>query len=447
MRGGRTHKSRATRKYKINRKSRKLRQRGGNPTTYYEGSLLTDIPKRLLYFKGISGISSALVTKLYKGYETARQMFNTNAIIKSIRERKMDLEAATRTLSNLYNLRAVRGNVGPNGLIFESSMTGPHHYGGYIDPTKTYIIDTTEMKYQEVVGGPARPELMPLPDEYKHVLKQGEGEGLRYNWIKGGGFEQTLVNVETGLAVDSLFDTPGILKISQSELHMNIITEPHKYDLRPYHAQIVRNDVPFGFDQELVQSSEHAQHKLRIVTYNYGDKYVNDYLLKDGGSGIFIERHDFIQAITPMNEQCGGFVILGKEDGDELELIGATVPYGYTLLVDKGSIHGDSTMTGLYMMAMTGNHVAMSTADTVFMKTNDLKNVAVKPLAPLPIIPGMSGDQFLISSNVKSLNSLRTEVEELKVTMRRTYRGLDRLILNPVVLTLGIWDRTHGTSF
>ena len=31
------------------------------------------------------------------------------------------------------------------------------------------------------------------------------------------------------------------------------------------------------------------------------------------GSGIFIEKHEFIQSITPLNDQCGGYIILGRE--------------------------------------------------------------------------------------------------------------------------------------
>jgi hypothetical protein len=30
-------------------------------------------------------------------------------------------------------------------------------------------------------------------------------------------------------------------------------------------------------------------------------------------SGVFIERHDFIQSITPVNDSCSGFVVLGRE--------------------------------------------------------------------------------------------------------------------------------------
>jgi len=92
------------------------------------------------------------------------------------------------------------------------------------------------------------------------------------------------------------------------------------------------------------------------------------------GSGVFIERHEFIQSITPLSPSCGGFVILGREiEANELgkkclELIACAIPFGFTLLVDVGAIHGDSTLTGEFMMAMTGNHKAMKTADTVFLK-------------------------------------------------------------------------------
>ena len=123
------------------------------------------------------------------------------------------------------------------------------------------------------------------------------------------------------------------------------------------------------------------------------------------GSGAFIERHEFIQAITPLNKECGGFVMLGREVIDihgrkSLELVACPVPFGYTLLVDVGSIHGDSTLTGLYMMAMTGNHVAMKTADSVFLKHRETKkNVLVRTVPPLPVIPGLTGSSFLLTSD------------------------------------------------
>jgi hypothetical protein len=98
-----------------------------------------------------------------------------------------------------------------------------------------------------------------------------------------------------------------------------------------------------------------------------------------------------------MNEKCGGFAMVGKEEDGVLELVGVAVPYGYTLLVDSRAIHGDSTMTGLYMMAMTGHHGAMATADTVFMKTAGGENVMVE--GNMPAVPGMPGTDFLVASS------------------------------------------------
>ena len=73
-----------------------------------------------------------------------------------------------------------------------------------------------------------------------------------------------------------------------------------------------------------------------------------------------------------------GREVTARDGNSHLELIACPVPFGFTLLVDVGSIHGDSTLTGLYMMAMTGNHHAMSTADTVYLKHRETRgNVLV----------------------------------------------------------------------
>ncbi len=69
-------------------------------------------------------------------------------------------------------------------------------------------------------------------------------------------------------------------------------------------------------------------------------------------------------------------VALRVTSGAALELIAVAVPFGFTLLVEPYCIHGDSSLTGLYMMAMTGNHRAMGTADThtVFIKQEKCGN-------------------------------------------------------------------------
>ena len=85
------------------------------------------IPKRLIYFRGHENqVSSALITRVCKNYETISDILSG--------------ECATRTLSNLYNLHSVRGTLENNILNLDSSMSGPHHYFGFISPTNTHII-------------------------------------------------------------------------------------------------------------------------------------------------------------------------------------------------------------------------------------------------------------------------------------------------------------------
>ncbi len=414
-------------KRKFNKTRRMKKQTGGDPTS---SNILTATPGRLIYFNGLADDpNGAMVCKLFANYYTVSELHK--------------LEAATRTLSNLYNLHATRGILGPHGLEFKTSMTGPHHYGGFIYPTDWHTIDTASMTYRKVEPPLSVPALEELPDEYKKRFASGT-----YEWKSGRSLASELIDVDTGkpvtagLTADSLFELPGMLTLPEQVMKLNIIEEPYKYDLRQYHAQVVKNEEPWCFDQELVSKFPHAQHKLRIVTYNYGDDYVPEYLNK--GSGIFIERHDFIQAITPMNEKCGGFAMVGKEDKDGLELVGIKVPYGYTLLVDSGAIHGDSTMTGLYMMAMTGHHGAMATADTVFMKTADKQNVFVEPAVPLPRVPGMSGTEFLVASDEKPLAELRDEVRALEAKMKGEKPWWSRIVFNPRMFASTWGPKTKG---
>ncbi len=95
------------------------------------------------------------------------------------------------------------------------------------------------------------------------------------------------------------------------------------------------------------------------------------------GSGLFLEHHKFSQTITPLNATCSGYVLLGYIEKNQLHIIAVHIPYGWTLIVHDGCIHGDTGLKGMYMMGMTSDHVSMGTADTVFLKKPDENNIKV----------------------------------------------------------------------
>jgi len=336
-------------------------------------------PKRIIYFRGYEKqLNSVMITRVCKNYETICGL--------------LEGESATRTLLNLYNLHTVRGCLDiTNQLCLDSSMSGPHHYFGYINPYKVHIIkpsqDNKALEFYLVDSIPEIPNLDQIPLDKIITID-------KYIWINGCIYKE-LVNIETGnletdnLETDSLFENPGVLYLEQRQLLFNILEDGWNYDLSSFRAQLVPNDKPFQFRQDEIKLYKHAQHKLRVITYYYGKNYVDEYLMysrdtsSHRGNGIFIECHEFIQSITPMSAQCGGFVILGRRSLEgQLDLIGVRIPFGYTLLIEPWAIHGDSTMTGMYMMAMTGNHDAMKTANTVFIKyTDDISNISAISLA------------------------------------------------------------------
>ena len=67
-----------------------------------------------------------MITRVCKNYETISDILAG--------------ECATRTLLNLYNLHSIRGCLQNNVLILDTSMSGPHHYFGFILATDYHII-------------------------------------------------------------------------------------------------------------------------------------------------------------------------------------------------------------------------------------------------------------------------------------------------------------------
>ncbi len=476
------------------------------------------IPKRLIYFAGHPALSfsddnngvnteNKIITRVCADYQTV------NGLVNWATGNWFPLECASRTLSNLYNLHACRGIINNDRqLDLESSMSGPHHYLGHIDPRDYISIhipqiqqksfdaqsdtsnDTTSsqidyglpiytsysinggsdvLAQQQITDVEHRIKLKTkIPadkivtlNDYKWIsgkdisYRNRKQYGYHKNIIDNSNTDKILINTDTGLESDSLFPNPGILELGVSEIQLQIINPDPKtnggyeYDFSGFGAQLVPNSQPWQFNQVGIQANQHAQHKLRLITYYYGSRYVPDYLMRPSrhpqgqGSGLFIERHEFIQAITPINHDCGGFVILGQEletwTGRKvgLELIGVRIPFGYTLLVEPWAIHGDSNLTGLYSMAMTGNHKAMATADTVFLKNhNTCGNVRVvdagSPDANKTVADTRqpSGAQkLLMTSNHMSSDILEKCDKELKNEIRCSISWLESWYYNPII--------------
>jgi len=376
----------------------------------------------------------------------------------------------------LYNLQTVRGCIHNGILDINTSMSGPHQYYGYLNPTCHHTVDLRnsqpifkQYRYPnssiltDMIESPYKLAIPP-----KYIL-----QCPNCKWIKGTDIskhdiikynvstainDHSYVNVNNKTSSDSLFSYPGVLELNEHQLHIPLIKKPQIYNLSKFRVQIVRNDIPFAFNQKYVKKYEHAKHRLRVINYIYGHNYVNDYLMK--GNGMFIEQHEFIQSITPANNQCGGFVILGHwNNAITLELIAIKIPYNYTLLINAMAIHGDSGLVGNYIMSMTGNHVAMGTADTVYLKNKCTANNVSVLTQSSNIINEVKSidktfDNILITSNKMKLCDLHHNDHIIKkrivndVNNDPSLNVIQKYIWQPVILTPNTsygWTKTIGS--
>ena len=240
---------------------------------------------------------------------------------------------ATRLLLNLKNLLVSRGTSPDNTMI------GPLEYFGRVDPYHYPL--------------PPPPTLPPVVRPECVTCNDVE-------WLSG-----SLGRVDD----DSLFpQAAGKLVLKEHDLIVPVTDRPGNYI--DYNVRLVESSRVTYDTQRCCN-----QKTMFSVRYHFAENYYQYAMTKQG---VFLERHPFIQAMSPVDNHSKGFVMVARmRDDKNIDIIGIRIPLGYTLLVDSLAIHGDSTLVGDYRMEMTADHVEMSKADTVFLKTVQGHNVSI----------------------------------------------------------------------
>ncbi|CAM2824024.1 hypothetical protein [Legionella worsleiensis] len=287
----------------------------------------------------------------------------------------------------MNNLVAVRGRPG-------AGMVGPADYFGDLDRSDLYryTIDIGANFIPRFTQHPLDEQGTSTPNPVQAVPNDAITR-VNAQWFSG--FDKETISAKmaeypsSSVFGGNLFPNSGILEIAGVEDIKLKSFNPVGLDLSPFKARLVPNDKPFQITAEQL----HIDDEYCAVTYHYDTDYAEEQV-KTGG-GAFLEFHQFAQTITPLAPDSCGFVTLAKwnDRHTQLEMIGVQILYGYTLIVEKRCIHGDTTLDGMFLMCMTSDHVTMATADTVFLKQAETKNnismtldrTPDKPLAPRPL--------------------------------------------------------------
>lgn len=302
-------------------------------------------PKRLLLLDGEMG---SVACRIYGNVMSATIPRLSN---------RLRLESATRSLLRMRNLVAVRGIPG-------AGMVGPIDYFGNLESPDQYLYTIGDafppVFYRTKLQGDVQKNLDKFDNERATVIKA--------RWISGTDWKSVnQKKMEYGSAPShlkqSLFRNPGFLEIDREVIELEYF-DPRDVDLSSFKAKLVNNHLPF----QITEKKLPAKDEYRLVSYLYEPGYADWQI--ECGSGLFLERHRFSQTITPLTPDSSGFVALARTNAtpDELELVGIQIPYGWTLIIEEGCIHGDTTLSGFFMMGMTSDHTTMRTADTVFLK-------------------------------------------------------------------------------
>ncbi len=311
--------------------------------------------QRLLCLRGDDGTHAC---RLADGWSTIPDLVNGSRAA-----------LATRTIVRLNNITVFRN--GPEDSGLSTSMIGPNHYLGVLDATHNCALTLryTAGGMPYFVQEPGRLEQSaprdPVPLSYRFTCDCAcwLSDKVKSNRAVIDG-QAALLRPEQSLTKDL-----GLLVfVTDDEVISLPQFDARQYDLSPFGARLVKNDQPFRITNA-------AEDPMDVVTYHFGPDYANT--LVQQGAGLFLETHDFTQIMSPVTRDSGGFITLGRWERGNLKLIGVRVPYGYSIIVSKGAIHGDATFSGSYLMAMTVNHHTMATADVVLLKNKSGKNVDV----------------------------------------------------------------------
>jgi len=100
--------------------------------------------------------------------------------------------------------------------------------------------------------------------------------------------------------------------------------------------------------------------ELPLFEVDIGEKYVDDFLLRDGyGNGFYMEYHDTPHYHQPINKNASGYLVLGKFVDDQIYITKFRIPYGSAIYTQPYVLHSDAYLIGSY--------------NVIYIKTNNYK--------------------------------------------------------------------------
>jgi|HubBroStandDraft_4_1064222.scaffolds.fasta_scaffold68854_2 hypothetical protein len=134
----------------------------------------------------------------------------------------------------------------------------------------------------------------------------------------------------------------GRLKIGNKTLAIPV-AQTNSANLEYYGARMLK------FGDEVIFETDRA---LPVFRMQIGINYAKNYLLKNNfGGGFYLEYHDMPHFHMPLNEESGGYLILGKKaENNSYHLSAFSIPFGAAIYTPGNVIHDDALLVGSYQV-------------------------------------------------------------------------------------------------
>jgi hypothetical protein len=144
------------------------------------------------------------------------------------------------------------------------------------------------------------------------------------------------------------------------------VAETTEQHLAFFGCKLIMNDTPFELKNEI---------EMPLFQMSIGEKYVEDYLLKDTyGGGFYIERHNAPHYHQSLNKNSRGYLILGKQIKNGILLSKFRIPPECAIHTPSNVYHNDAYLIGDYLVIYNKT----DDYNTYVLKTSDNKIITVK---------------------------------------------------------------------
>lgn len=94
-----------------------------------------------------------------------------------------------------------------------------------------------------------------------------------------------------------------------------------------------------------------ASANLPVTRMEIGEGYVDGYLhVASKGGGAYLEHHDRPHLHIPLDEDAGGYLLLGRRDGEDYLVSAFRIPFGSGIYTPPEVLHADPYLTGNYLV-------------------------------------------------------------------------------------------------